>query len=333
MTDDRSMNEAIDWFTRLQSGDATDTDIVEHAEWLAIDTRHQTAYGSLVDKWTGMEIAADFARQRIADLAASERQSQWRRLLAWPQAAYVGAAAVAVLVVAIGTWMSRAVPDVFVTGAGEQQSLILADGSTVHLNTKSEIAVRITGKQRVVDLRAGEALFEVERNPTRSFVVNIGAGRVEVWGTSFNVYRSTDQSVVTVVDGRIVVAPEMDMRRPTVDNATVLTGGQQVALTGQGMISEVRVADVAGVTAWLQGRLHFDGVPLAAAAAEIERYFEERIVVSDDVAEIEVVANIRVRSLDLTLGFLEEILPMKVIRVSKNVVRLEPDDRVTVNPS
>jgi len=318
------MDEAVDWFVRMQSDDVGDDDFAAHADWLASDPEHRAAYDRLVEDWTGLDVAADFARRRLAELETAEHPSPVRRLVPRPRIAALAAAAAAVLAVGAVLWTSRAEPQTFATRIGEQRSVELADRSTVHLNTGSEIAVRMTRGTRLVDLRAGEALFEVARDPRRPFVVDVGAGRITVLGTSFDIYRAPESTTVTVLEGEVAVFPLEASGPPKKAAGVVLTHGQQVAITGRGKLTNVRPADLAGVTAWRQGRLHFDGVPLRDVAAEIGRYFEERIVVSDDVAGLQVIANIKIRDLDQTLGFLEEILPIKVARISEDVVRLEP---------
>lgn len=45
---------------------------------------------------------------------------------------------------------------------------------------------------------------------------------------------------------------------------------------------------------------------------------------SDEVADLQVIANIKLRDLDSTLGFLDGILPGEAVRVSEDVVTLEP---------
>jgi transmembrane sensor len=332
MTGDRLPDEAVDWFVRLQSDDVSDDDFAAHADWLAADARHQAAYDSLVEKWTQMEVAADFARRRIDERSVAERPSQLRRPVARHRAALLAAAAVVMMAIGAVMWLSPPEPTVYLTRAGEQRSIGLADGSTIHLNTKSEIAVRMTRGTRLVDLRAGEALFEVQRDTNRPFVVDAGAGRVTVVGTTFNIYRTTERTTVTVLDGAVAVSPMPTTGTPATADGVVLTRGRQVAITSRGEVSEVRDVDLAGVTAWRQGRLHFKGVPLTAVAAEIGRYFEERIVVSDDVADLEVIANIKLRDLGSAIGFLEEILPVEVTRVSGDVVRLGPAGKKPVDP-
>ena len=66
--------------------------------------------------------------------------------------------------------------------------MILADGTTVHLNAGSKLTypVRFAGKRRIVALE-GEAYFEVVQDESHPFVVQTHLGEVLVLGTAFNV--------------------------------------------------------------------------------------------------------------------------------------------------
>ena len=74
--------------------------------------------------------------------------------------------------------------------------MILADGTTVHLNAGSKLTypVRFAGKRRIVALE-GEAYFEVVQDESHPFVVQTHLGEVMVLGTAFNVNAYTDASV------------------------------------------------------------------------------------------------------------------------------------------
>src|SRR5258706_2080307 len=93
------------------------------------------------------------------------------------------------------------------TDVGEQRSLVLEDGSTVELNSRSRIRVAFNNTERSVHLMEGQALFHVARNPARPFVVHSGSARVRAVGTEFDVYRRATGTVVTVVEGRVAVLP------------------------------------------------------------------------------------------------------------------------------
>jgi transmembrane sensor len=59
----------------------------------------------------------------------------------------------------------------FRTAVGEQRRIELPDGSSVYLNTRSQVRIRYSAHQRDVELTAGEALFDVKGGTSRPFRV------------------------------------------------------------------------------------------------------------------------------------------------------------------
>ena len=100
-------------------------------------------------------------------------------------------------------------PTRYVTAIGEQRTIQLDDGSRIILDTSSEVAVRLTGNRRSVTLTAGQAMFDVQGDPARPFVVAAGDTKVTAIGTRFDVRRSGAGARVILVDGRV------DVRRDT----------------------------------------------------------------------------------------------------------------------
>ena len=70
-----------------------------------------------------------------------------------------------------------------------------SDVEVIH-NTAARVALRLV---------AGRAHFEVRHDPARSFVVEAGAYRVEVIGTSFDVERDAQTVAVSVTRGKVRV--------------------------------------------------------------------------------------------------------------------------------
>ena len=56
-------------------------------------------------------------------------------------------------------------------------------------------------------LMSGQANFEVVHEPDRAFRVVAGAARVVDLGTKFDVRLQHDSTIVTVIEGRVAVAP------------------------------------------------------------------------------------------------------------------------------
>jgi transmembrane sensor len=208
---------------------------------------------------------------------------------------------------AIATWMSG---DTRVsTGVGEQRSLVLDDGSTVSLDSRSSILVSFTREQRRVNLVSGQALFHVAGDPARPFIVNAGATRVQAIGTEFDVYRKPSATVVTVMEGRVAVSQGTeDANTPAgrpigyvqphphevvalaprgaergTSKPILLSAGEQVTVAPHG-VEKTPAPNLAGATAWTQRKLVFESAPIAAVAEEFNRYNVRPLVVENAAA-------------------------------------------------
>jgi transmembrane sensor len=106
---------------------------------------------------------------------------------------------------------------IYSTALGEQRSIQFEDGSTVELNSRSKIRVKYSKQERDVELIEGQALFHVAHDTARPFIAAVGATRVRAVGTQFDVYKRSNDTVVTVVEGRVAVysAPQRLLLRPS----------------------------------------------------------------------------------------------------------------------
>ncbi len=69
-------------------------------------------------------------------------------------------------------------PQTYATQVGEQRSIALNDGSTVELDTRSRIRVRLERDARKIELLEGQALFHVAKDERRPFIVSCDEVRV-----------------------------------------------------------------------------------------------------------------------------------------------------------
>jgi transmembrane sensor len=127
------------------------------------------------------------------------RVRPWRRLMI--------AASIAVLAILGGTLalLLEVSAPTYATALGEQRSIEFADGSTVELNSRSKIRVKYSKRERDIELLEGQALFHVAHDTSRPFIVSVGTTRVRAVGTQFDVYKKSNGTVVTVVEGRVAV--------------------------------------------------------------------------------------------------------------------------------
>lgn len=104
-------------------------------------------------------------------------------------------------------FLSPATSKEVVTGMQERKQVRLADGTAIWLEPGSRLSYPEKFNDSIREITfAGEAFFEVAKNPDRPFIIHTGTIRTRVLGTSFTVkaYDSSTQEVA-VVTGRVSV--------------------------------------------------------------------------------------------------------------------------------
>ena len=153
---------------------------------------------------------------------------------------------------------------------GGENTVILADGTTVHLNAGSKLTypVRFAGKRRVVALE-GEAYFDVVKDETRPFIVQTHLGEVTVLGTAFNINAYTDASVyTTLVHGKVQFSSSSI-------GTIILSPGEQAVVSANG--SEKRMVDLDEYVGWVGGRYVFNNRPLGEIMQTFERWYDIQV--------------------------------------------------------
>ena len=211
------------------------------------------------------------------------------------------ATAAAIAVISLASWFgitsyldTPTDPTNIATALGEQRSILLSDGSTLELNTETEVRIRLSEHTRNIDLLRGELLVDVAKDPDRPFRVLSDGVVAQAIGTRFNVYRRDGDTVVTVIEGRVAVnqatALPSNHANSTGAIGTIepveLTAGLQVAIATASPSTpsiqlEPEPVNLAKTTAWTERRLMFDDEPLSAIVAEFNRYNRARLIITD----------------------------------------------------
>ena len=199
------------------------------------------------------------------------------------------------------------------TRIGEQTSVQLADGSTVHLNTDTALDVTLNDHERRIVLLHGEAEFEVAHDSNRPFRVATGNTITEALGTRFVVRYDDLQGSVTLLQGKVRTTHYL--AGGAVSNSVTLHPGQRVAFDGQ-KLAAVQSVDPANADAWRRGRLIMNFVPLKQVIAEINRYRRSQIKLIDpNLADKEMNIAVDIQHIDTWLDALEHALHVRVYRI------------------
>ena len=347
MKSERVEELASRWFARRQSAVWTDADRSLFDAWLGEHPAHRIAYIRLDAAWNeaarlkalGAGVPpgvipprGSWADMRFSggtlpetpethpaaaltegELSPSPRESRGGRRRVW-SLALAASAALALLgglyVYSIGLFSGTR----YSTRVGAMDTVPLADGSHVTLNTDSRIRVALEAKERRVDLDRGEAFFDVAKDPARPFIVQAGDKRVVAVGTQFSVRRDRNDIRVAVTEGKVRVE---DAASPV-----VLTAGSvaQTANTDV-LVHEAAGAEVEELLSWRTGYVVFRDTALADAVAEFNRYNTRKIIIEDPtIAAISIGGNFRSNNTDAFLWLLQSGFPVTVEETHDQVV-------------
>ncbi len=332
----RAVAEAAAWRVRLAEDGRESSEAFE--AWLESSTLHAPAWRQVQASWDFLadhaiapEVmrarreALDRARNVHANRTRRALLPSWRRTSRWT---VLGAAAALVLLaVGIGRWN---LPDTYSTALGERRTIKLDDGTTVTLDGDSVLTVSLHSGTRDLELRSGQARFDVAHDAARPFSVRVGDETVVATGTSFNVDLLDRTVLVTLLEGRVTV---YDGARPTLVGrdapprliATLDPGERVTSLrpvaNGPPVASVARGVSLAETTAWQSGKLIFTDEPLGLVAARISRYSKSKIVVDASAAALKVSGVFDVGEAAAFIDAVQRVLPVEATG-GPGVVRL-----------
>ena len=356
---DTISKEASAWMVKLDGDDPlSEQELADFREWLDRSPAHREKLGRMVDMWGGMNVltklSVPLGKLEHHRDSGNASNSFWRQY----QYAFLSAAAIVIsLAIVLGY---RAMPDQvtrtngqYVTAIGQQQQTNLSDGSSIQLNTNSQIRVDYNEYSRDIYLQQGEAYFEVAKNKNRPFRVFVGNERVQAVGTAFTVRLKDSDLNVIVTEGRVTLAtlsvvdtetipqksnaqyaePDQDY----VQNLGTLDAGQSATIKRSqassnnlatiDSIEKINPEELMRRLAWRKGRLNFAGEPLEQVVEEISRYTTNVIQIDDPaVRAIKIGGQFEVGDINMLLDTLEASFSLRIVHSGPNQVLIFPPD-------
>ncbi|MBK5534219.1 FecR family protein [Pseudomonas sp. TH08] len=298
-------DDAARWFVRLQEPAVSADEQQRFDAWLNEHPQHRDEFQLLQGLWTAADL---LPAPRLKALVETPPSRQRR-----PFVRYAVAASVLTVALGLGLFSGLNHPAgysaEFATALGERKHVALPDGSVIDMNSRSRLQVRYESGRRLIELSEGEAMFSVEHDTSRPFVVEAGSGKVTVTGTRFDVRRDVTQTRVAVEQGTVKV-----QGHDAPDNEFIsLTAGLGTHIDAHGQVAAAYAVNPAELTAWRGGKLVFNNASLSEVAAEVSRYREKPLTVANPA-----VANLRLTSVfksdntEALLKALPSILPVAV---------------------
>ena len=295
--------QAAVWIERRDFGDWGDDDRAGFKAWLAQSPAHRVAFLRADARWGRTEMLG-----ALRPFRAEDTQSVVPRRLRIP---FAGLTAAIALVALVGTsaafYLTLPRETTYATAIGGHKTIALADGSRVELNTNT--VLRVGGHDhRTVSLVSGEAYFQIKHDPARPFVVMAAAHRVTDLGTKFLVRSDADRLTVSLMEGRASIQSD------DATHSAVLTPGDVAIATGNRMsVTRKPALELAHEIGWRQGVLVFDNTTLADAAAELNRYNRQKVVIADAaIAKLTIVGTFPENDVEAVADAAKEVFGLQV---------------------
>lgn len=284
--------EASVWIARLHGPSRSPAMERECLKWQARSAAHRLAFERCTDVWEevkGVSVADAFASAAAnrADEGGKSGKSKPR----WPLLSVAAVLALCAALVAQRWWGA----DVYATKIGEQQMVLLDDGTRLSLNTDTRVRVELGAHLRTVSVLAGEALFEVAKDAKRPFVVKVDGSEVEALGTVFSVRVSgngtaAEALAVTLFEGEVSLraVAGSGSRRIAPSRSVLMHAGDRVRLVasasgpGAPSVPQLDRPPTEPLLAWKRSEAIFDGASLSEAVTEMNRYSRTPIVLAAD---------------------------------------------------
>jgi transmembrane sensor len=296
---------AADWLVRLHQSEVSLEDTLAWQQWMEQDSRHRESFRALEETWEKFDdvpVPGDPEPKALREdlYTGSQPVSAWNarpapryRRHPWRLALAAMLLLAVICVVATRALAPRLLADLsegktYETAVGQNATIRLADGTEVQLGGHTQLSVSLSAHLRQIDLLQGEAYFAVAKDRSRPFLVRAGTATVTAVGTEFNVRRSDDRVVVSVLEGRVLVQPMVPIlpvswvpASRALGSAAPVDAGQRSTVNRHGDESTQAVGDTASAVQWQHGRMAFEAETLRYVVQDVNRYADKPIVIAD----------------------------------------------------
>lgn len=294
-------HEELDLLRRYLRGEATPKEENYIRQWLITHEADENVRRLLQEEWMltsadnelnhDMDVEWRAFKQKVSHPRRTEHvkeATRSKRFLLWSPLTLMTVSVIAVLLSSVFLYFlfqntDPAVPatqeevayTIKKTNRGEKLNVTLPDGSSIKLNSSSELRIPDdynAGKERVVFLN-GEAFFEVVRDENKPFKVISGKVTTQVLGTSFNVntLSPSEEVSVAVVTGKVRVA--------NIEKEIILYPEEMTTVGASTVNPSKKTFDMDLVTGWRNNLLIFEKASLEEIIDKMEQWYGVTFVI------------------------------------------------------
>lgn len=297
------LEQAVDWLVRLNSGEFNDEDHIGLEQWRNACPTHEQAWDRAEKLMAKMgSVPASLAMPSLRHSTDKARRATLKKLL------------VLMLVTPLGWESWRVIKQQgwtadYHTKIGEQRDIILADGSSLILNTASAVDIYFNEQQRLIYIQQGEIMIHTSKTKAvqhRPFRVVSDQGMMEALGTSFNVRQHAGKTELTVMEGAVRITP----KEAKSSEKKVVPAGYKVSFS-ESSISKKHTIGKSEIV-WTNGMVLANDMRLADFVLEINRYRHGFLRCEPSIADIRVSGAFPISDPEKTLNMLVTTYPISM---------------------
>lgn len=310
--DRRLIKEAAAWFVRLNSGHAGEADHRACQQWTAQSAEHARAWA------LAQRLAGQFDRVPSGLELDFESTDPGRRRAI--KMLSVG------LVVGGSGWLASLLPwrawsATYQTATGEQRSIVLADGTSIFMNTSS--AVDVNNATNDVWLRSGEILVTRPQEAARArgeLAVRTRHGTMQIASGRCGIRQFPEVTRVAALVGAVQIDPSsMGL------HGYVVPQGQTVTFSSAGISQPSPVSP--NDQAWSEGVIYANGMRLGDFIDELKRYHRGVLFCASAVADMRISGVYQLGDVERTLALLSQTYPLAVSETTSYWIDIQPRER------
>ncbi|MFA3791344.1 FecR domain-containing protein [Aliiglaciecola sp. SL4] len=314
-TDLRHINainkQASDYVVRLYSGELMSKEEERIISWCDESEAHQMAFDQALAVW---DVSAELSphvgwRQKL------EKRFYRMRYLAASIFVFMFCFMLFTKSPKVDTSPLNQQPSTYRTAVGEISSVGLPDGSTISLNTNTQIDVEFNDNYRELWLQSGEAFFDIAKDSSRPFLIHTGTKVVRVVGTQFNIKLSQSGFDIAVSEGVVAIEESTksgtDKQMEKSEQVYLEAGAIASFDNSNAIIAKKNETTVAKAQSWRTGYLRFDNERLEKVIRSFNRYRSKKIEMDEKLANLRISGVFKLSDGDAIVTALEATLPIE----------------------
>lgn len=206
-----------------------------------------------------------------------------------------------------GAEISAAQPLEYRTACGERLDIVLPDGSKVCMNSEATLTVDPGFGKATREIEFdGEAFFTISPDKNCPFIIHSANNNYTVLGTSFNLqsYAREKFAVVTLHTGCLQAQVKKDV--------IILDPNEELQIDATANTITKRAVRIDDSIGWIEGRLIFSGHPLKDVANKLSRYYQVRINIHEEIANLQYTGMVDRETLPEALRMISETSPVRL---------------------